>query len=150
MRELDLLKYQNSEIEAAHLKNGEEEELESKRSVILNSEKITNSLLEASMQIGEASIDSISSAVRALEKISELDSKYDSSLNTLKSIYYDLQELSRDITILKEEIEFDEEQRQTIEAKIDFPLLRETKQISLEDEDIKITGKIENLDFECR
>jgi len=31
---------------------------------------------------------------------------------------------------------------QTIEAKIDFPLLRETKQISLEDEDIKI---IENV-----
>lgn len=119
-RELDLLKYQNSEIEAAHLKNGEEEELESKRSVILNSEKITNSLLEASMQIGEASIDSISSAVRALEKISELDSKYDSSLNTLKSIYYDLQELSRDIDVYKEEVCFEEEDRSKIEMRLDL------------------------------
>lgn len=119
-RELDLLKYQDSEIEAANLKSGEEEELESKRSVILNSEKITNSLSEASMQIGEASIDAISSAVKSLEKISALDKKYDSSLNILKSIYYDIQELSRDIDGYKEEVYFEEEDRNKIEIRLDL------------------------------
>ena len=119
-RELDLLRYQDSEIEVANLKKGEDEELENKRSVILNSEKITNSLIEASMQIGEVSIDAISSAVRSLEKISILDEKYNSSLSNLKSIYYDIQELSRDIDNYKEDIYFEEDERSRIETRLDL------------------------------
>ena len=46
-RKLDLLKYQFNEIEEAELKEKEEEELEEKRKIMLNSEKISNSLNEA-------------------------------------------------------------------------------------------------------
>lgn len=46
-RKLDLLQYQLREIEESDLKNGEEEELEAKRNVMLNSEKISKNLMEA-------------------------------------------------------------------------------------------------------
>ena len=118
-RELDLLRYQQDEIEDAHLRINEEEELEETRSKMLNSEKISNNLNEASSQINENAIDSISLAVRALEKIEGIDAKYSESLNTLKSIYYDIQELSRDLEGYKEDTYFDEEERNRVEERLD-------------------------------
>lgn len=119
-RELDLLKYQNKEIEEVELKLGEEQELECVRTKILNSEKIANSLEEASIKISETAIDAVSLAIRALEKIDGIDKKYEVSLNSLKSIYYDIQELSRDIDEYKEEVYFDEEERNKIETRLDL------------------------------
>jgi len=119
-RELDLLKYQNTEIEEAELKEGEEEELEKTRQKILNSEKISNNLLEADTKINEVTIDAINESIRALEKIEMLDIKYKEALNTLKSIYYDIQELSRDINVYKEEVYFDEEERNKTETRLDL------------------------------
>lgn len=119
-RRLDLLKYQVNEIEEAHLKENEDEELDLKRSKILNSEKISDGLNHIDAEIGEKAIDAISNAVRELEKIEDLDEKYKEKLNNLKSIYYDLQELARDINSFKEEVEFDEQERQEVETRLDL------------------------------
>ena len=75
-RKIDLLNYQINEIEDANLKDGEEEELEEKRKLIMNSEKIVQSLAEANQAIGEETIDCLSSSIRALEKIEQIDKKY--------------------------------------------------------------------------
>lgn len=119
-RKLDLLKYQVNEIEEANLKIGEEETLDGTRVIMLNSEKISEGLNEVDEEIGTNAIDSISKAVRALEKIESLDSTYEEKLNNLKSIYYDLQELERDISGLKDDVDFDEEERQKIEERLDL------------------------------
>lgn len=119
-RKLDLLKYQVNEIEEANLKIGEEETLDGTRTIMLNSEKISEGLNEVDEEIGSNAIDSISKAVRALEKIENLDSAYEEKLNNLKSIYYDLQELERDISGLKDDIDFDEEERQKVEERLDL------------------------------
>ena len=119
-RRLDLLYYQAKEIQQANLKVGEEEELEKHKDKIQNAQKIAQNLNEVDCEIGEKAIDSISKAIRALEKIVDLDEQYQDKLNSLKSTYYDLQELSRDISILKEETEFDEEERQEVEKRLDF------------------------------
>lgn len=119
-RELDLLKYQKEEIEDAKLKQNEEEELENERYKMLNSEKIAQNLNEASTQIGEVAIDGLSLSIRALEKIESIDEKYGATLNSLKSIYYDMQELSRDLEGFKEETYFDEEERDEVEERLDI------------------------------
>ena len=119
-RKLDLLKYQFNEIEEADLKEKEEEELEEKRKIMLNSEKISNSLNEADEAIGESSIDSINLAIRAMEKIEGIDTKYEAITGNLKNIYYDLQELSRDISNEKEDIYFDEQERNEVEERLDL------------------------------
>ncbi len=119
-RKLDLLKYQFNEIDKANLKPEEDIELENKREVILNSEKINQNLSIADMEISEKAIDSINNAIRALEKIETIDDKYSKQLNIIKSIYYDIQEIGRDVTNLREESYFDEEQRQEIETRLDI------------------------------
>ena len=59
-------------------------------------------------------------AIRALEKIENIDKKYEKASSSLKNIYYELQEISRDISGYKEEIYFDEEERDYIEERIDL------------------------------
>ena len=119
-RKLDLLRYQFNEIEEASLKVNEEENLEEKRKLMLNSEKISKNLNEADIAIGENSIDSINIAIRALEKIENIDKKYEDISSNLKNIYYELQEISRDISEHKEDVYFDEQERNEVEERLDL------------------------------
>ena len=119
-RKLDLLQYQVKEIEEAGLEIGEEEKLEEKRKIIMNSEKIAQNLQEADNLITENGIDSISMAIRALENIETIDEKYEEMSNSLKSTYYELQEIARDINNSKDNIEFNEEERNFTEERLDL------------------------------
>ena len=119
-RKLDLLRYQFNEIEEANLKVNEEDNLEEKRKLMLNSEKISKNLNEADIAIGENSIDSINVAIRALEKIENIDKKYEDISSNLKNIYYELQEISRDISEHKEDVYFDEQERNEVEERLDL------------------------------
>ena len=119
-RKLDLLQYQIREIEEAKLKAKEEQELEEKKTKIANAEKIAKNLQEADAQIADSSIDSISMAIRALEKIEDIDNKYEKASSQLKNIYYEMQELERDINRYQTEIDFNEEERNYIEERLDL------------------------------
>lgn len=119
-RKLDLLKYQYDEIEASNLKVGEDEKLEEQRKIMLNSEKITENLKIADEALSIQTIDSINVAIKALEKIDNLEGIYNEKLSQVKSIYYDIQELARDVSSLNEEIYFDDEQRNEIETRLDI------------------------------
>lgn len=119
-RKLDLLKYQFNEIESANLKISEDIELEEKRKIILNYEKITENLSVADEALSEETISSINTAIRALEKIENIDIQYSNKLSDLKGIYYDIQELSRDISALNDDIYFDEQERNEIENRLDI------------------------------
>lgn len=119
-RKLDLLQYQKNEIEEAGLKQNEEDELEEKRRIMLNSEKISSNLQEADKLISESGIDSISMAIRALEKIENIDERYEKVSSNLKGIYYELQELSRDVNNFRDDVEFNEQERDYIEERLDL------------------------------
>ena len=152
-RKLDLLKYEENEIETAKLKKKEDEELENLRSKIINFEKISQNLEIADKQVNDNALDAITSAIRALEKIEDLDEKYAEKLNNLKSVYYDLQELSRDISSLNESKEFDEEERIQVENRLDliFSLKRKygntiEEILNYKEEVTKQICKIENME----
>ena len=119
-RKLDLLKYQFNEIKDANLKDGEEEELEAKRKVIMNSEKLEESLKGADLAINENCEENLSLAIRLIDKISDVDKKYENISNALKNIYYDMQEIARDISSYKEDITFSEKDRNEIEIRLDL------------------------------
>ena len=119
-RKLDLLKYQFEEIEDANLVDGEEEELNNKQKIIVNAEKIATTLIEVDSGLGENAIDIISNSIRSLEKIENFDSKYQETVNNLKSVYYELQEISRDISGFKEEVDFNEDEQKEIEERLDL------------------------------
>ena len=142
-RKLDLLRYQFEEIDNANLKLGEDEKLEADRKIILNSEKINESLNVADMEISEHSIDAINEAIRALEKIENLDENYAKTLNSLKSTYYDIQEIGRDISSLREDVYFDEEQRQELENRLDLIFSLKRKYGNTIDEILKYKTEVE-------
>ena len=152
-RKLDLLKYQVEEIEQANLKLGEEEELEELRIKILNSEKVSENLNIVDCEISNNTIDSISNSIKSLEKIESIDQEYEQKLNILKGIYYDLQELSRDISSLKDNCDFNEEERKKVEERLDLLFSLKRKYGNNIEEIIEYSNKIkeeieqiENLD----
>lgn len=118
-RKLDLLYYQVNEIKNANLKINEDEELEDKRNLIVNAEKISKSLQEADIQINENALNSISIAIRNLERIEDINVKYQKTLSSLKSNYYDLQEIGIDLNHFNSDTNFEESERDEIENRID-------------------------------
>ncbi len=152
-RKIDLLNYQINEIDSSNLKDDEEYELEEKRKIMMNVEKIKQNLSEAEMCIGENTIDVISSAIKALEKISNIDERYENTAISLKSAYYEIQEISRDISNYKDDVYFDEKERNDVEERLDLinSLKRKygnsIKEILEYNEEIKDeVNRIENLE----
>ena len=152
-RKLDLLKYQIDEINVAKLKLGEDEELEEKRKVMLNSEKIVESLREADNCLAENCIDALSMAIRAMDKIEGIDKEYEEISNNLKSLYYDMQEVARDVSDKQNSIYFDEEEREYTEERLSLIYSLKRKYgntipeiLSYKDEIEKEIEHIENLE----
>lgn len=119
-RKLDLLRYQLDEINEANLKQGEEEELDELHKVMKNSEKIYTSLEEVQNNLGNCAIEAINNSIRCLEKIENLSDKYQEKLTELKNIYYEVQELSRDVSDMNSELYFDEGKRNEVEQRLDL------------------------------
>ena len=101
-RELDLLKYQFNEINNAKLKDGEEEILELQRKQIANLDKINENLEISENSLNENVINGIEIAIKALEKIKNLDEKYLEKLNELKNSYYEIEEIESRLDLINE------------------------------------------------
>ena len=119
-RKLDLLKYQLNEIECAKLKIGEDKELEEKRKIIINKELIKESLNKSDYEISEVAFDSLGNVIKNIEKIEEFDKKYSNILTQVRDIYYQVEEVSRDLSSLKEDGYFEEDNKQEIEERLDL------------------------------
>ena len=147
-RKLDLLKYQLDEIKEVNLKEGEDEKLEEQRKKIINSEKIIENIEIADNSLSNEAVDNINSAIRALEKIESIDEIYSKKLTELKNIYYDIQEISRDISSMKEDVYFDEEERNEIEERLDTIFSLKRKYGNSIKEILKYKEKVENEIYE--
>lgn len=118
-RKLDLLNYQLEEIKNAKLKVGEDIKLTEEHNLMKNSEKLQENLEEIDENLNNQAIESVSDSIRCLEKISNCGEVYEEKLSELKNIYYEIQELARDISGMKEDIFFDEDQRDNVEKRLD-------------------------------
>lgn len=147
-RKLDLLKYQLDEIKEVNLKEGEDEKLEEQRKKIINSEKIIENIEIADNSLSNEAVDNINSAIRALEKIESIDEIYSKKLTELKNIYYDIQEISRDISSMKEDVYFDEEERNEIEERLDTIFSLKRKYGNSIKKILKYKEKVENEIYE--
>ena len=119
-RTLDLLNYQYNEIEEAKLEIGEEERLEEREKVLLNSEKIVNNLEEAHYLLNNNVVDELGTVIRNLEKISEYDKEYEKILENVQTAYYEIEEAERDLYNNKENVSFDEQERDELESRINL------------------------------
>ncbi len=122
MRKIDLLSYQIDEIEKAHIKTGEKEELTSERIIMQNSEKLSESLGGAYEKLydGENSAyDKISEAAGLLSAVSDINETYSELYQKIVDMQYELEDISHDIYSGMSGIEYDEQALNDIEQRLD-------------------------------
>lgn len=119
---LDVLSYQISEIEKAELYDGEEDELLEKKKVFSNAQKIGESLALVSSSISEDGgvLDILSTAINKLSQISEYKTEYSELYDRLYSIKADVDDISYTASNLLDGIDFDEQEKQRIEDRLDL------------------------------
>lgn len=119
-RKIDLLQYQINEIEEANLKIGEEEELKTRRNLIMNSEKIAKALNNTYYNLNDIVIDNLGMATHELSSIASFDAKYDNILLALNEAYYSLKDSASETLSCMNDVEFDEQEQEQIEERLDL------------------------------
>ena len=121
-REIDLIKFQINEIDAANLNPEECEDLKSQRELCRNSEKIYNNLSLSYEKLYEGNINAVDLIGMASKELSDIAS-YDKNISeyseNIERIMYELQDISREIRDYKENISFNPYEMEEIEQRID-------------------------------
>ncbi len=120
---LDYIKYQIDEIENANLEIGEEESLTSRYNILSNYEKIKNSLgksysiLDSSANENSV-LDALDSVTREMVSIERHSNKVKDINEKINNIYYELQDLTRDIKLLLDDSYYDENELEGINSRM--------------------------------
>lgn len=108
---LDLLKFQQEELQEANLQPNEENDLLDARDKLRNFKKIADRLqLTQTALSGEqgGAIDSLAEAVHQLQDIAEYDDQYAELAKTISEAYYTAQDVGRDVDEQLSELTYDE------------------------------------------
>ncbi len=108
---LDLLKFQQEELQEANLQPNEENDLLDARDKLRNFKKIADRLqLTQAALSGEqgGAIDSLAEAVHQLQDIAEYDDQYAELAKTISEAYYTAQDVGRDVDEQLSELTYDE------------------------------------------
>lgn len=123
-RRVDLLRYQIDEIDAAGLREGEEEELLRERTLLGNAEKLAALCEEAYTALYDGSddqrsvIDLLGQAGRALEDLSRLDSRMLEQAQALSTGSDVLAELAHTLRAYRDGIEFNPQRLNDVEERL--------------------------------
>lgn len=120
-RRLDVLAFQIEEIEAADLKDGEEEELLAKRNKIINLEKIISALREAMQAMSSEGgvTDGLRYASRAMIGISRIDNEYADVCDKIEGVASEAEDVSETLSDMADRLDFDENEAQETELRLD-------------------------------
>lgn len=123
---IDLLKYQINEIESANIKPGEEDDLIEKRNILMNSEKLFNymnesySLLYKGIEDNTSIVDRLSTVLKNLDTSFRIDKKLEKLKDMVESVLYTLEDCSLQIRDYVENIDFNADNLNEIEKRLDL------------------------------
>jgi len=120
--ERDFINFEIDELEKAHLKEGEEEELDSEYKILSNAKELTAIVEEAVSILSEseyAVIKQISKTLNLLSKATDISDKIKDFKNRLEADLIDIKEVVRDLTGFLSNIVIDPERLSYIEARLD-------------------------------
>ena len=118
-RTLDLLEYQIQEKMQANLQMGEDITLEEERNKLLHYEMIAQNLSVSCETMDSQVLSGLASSIKALEKIGRFESEYEKKYQQVQSMYYELQEITRELSFAKEGMEYDTYRATEIEQRLD-------------------------------
>ncbi len=123
-RQIDMLNYQIQEIEAAHLRDGEEAELREERNRLANAEELASQTQTALLALDEgtpespATTDLFGQVVSALNSLARLDPALAEQAELGQSLFDSLSELSRNLRAYLDEIEFNPRRLDQVEERL--------------------------------
>lgn len=119
---IEMLEFQIAEIEAAALKSGEDQALNQKRDKLLNHKHIADTLTNAYVMLDDeefSSLSNIRSAMNDLMTLEEFDADYKDMSSNVSEAYYILEEVTKQLGDVIDELDFDAGSLQQIEARLE-------------------------------
>ncbi len=119
---IEMLEFQIAEIEAAALKSGEDQALNQKRDKLLNHKHIADTLTNAYVMLDDeefSSLSNIRSAMNDLMTLEEFDADYKEMSSNVSEAYYILEEVTKHLGDVIDELDFDAGSLQQIEARLE-------------------------------
>lgn len=119
---IEMLEFQIAEIEAAALKNDEDNRLNKQRDKLLNHKNIADTLTNAYVMLDNedfSSLSNIRSAMNDLLTLEEFDPDYKEMSTSLSEAYYVLEEVTKHLGDVIEDLDFDAGLLQQIESRLD-------------------------------
>ncbi len=124
LRRMETLKYQIAEIEKAELQPGEDEELEQRRKLLQNSEKLSQGLDEATEALlggdesdGAAAL--LAQAAYALSRIARYSDDYSAFQERLTDLKYQVQDIADEVRDARDDLSYSADELETIESRLD-------------------------------
>lgn len=119
---IEMLEFQIAEIETAALKAGEDQELHQKRDKLLNHKNIADTLTNAYVMLDDeefSSLSNIRSAMNDLLTLEEFDADYKEMSANVSEAYYILEEVTKHLGDVLDDLDFDAGSLQQIEARLE-------------------------------
>jgi len=123
LRRIETLEYQLNEIRKAEPEPGEDKELEERKRILLNAEKLSDSLSETlnalyGSESGEGALDLLARASRDLGRVSTLSEKYAGFAETLRELQYSIQDISDELRNELDELSYTGDELDRIESRL--------------------------------
>ncbi|KGP70976.1 DNA repair protein RecN [Pontibacillus yanchengensis] len=143
---LDLLEFQYNELQEANLSPGEDERLTEERNRMANYEKIYKGLNDAyhALHGEQKALDWLSLALSSLENANDYDDDIASKAEELSNHYYLVEELSYSLRNQLEGLEYNEEELDSIESRLNEINRLKKKYGQTVDEILEYAAKIED------
>lgn len=124
LRRMETLRYQIEEISKANLTAGEDEELESRRKLLQNAEKLSDGISEASECLyGGDDTDGatalLSQAQRALVKLGRYTDAYQELCARVEDLMYQVQDLAEEVRDSLNDLSYSADDLERIESRLD-------------------------------
>lgn len=125
-RKLDLLNFQIEEIGNARLKPDEDEELKSRRHLLINAEKLLKGVTQVYHGLfrGEAgargAFDLLNESLSSLSELSAIDEKLERIKTAVEGIVYQLEDLKGELREYRDSIEFNDSEINLLEERLDL------------------------------
>ena len=120
---IEMLEFQMTEIESASLQPGEDLKLNQERDKLLNHKNIADTLTNAYTMLDNeefSSLANVRSAMNDMESIEEYDVEYREISTSLSESYYVLEDVTKRLEDIIEDLDFDGNRLMQIESRLDL------------------------------
>ena len=120
---IEMLEFQIAEIESAALQPGEDLKLNQERDKLLNHKNIADTLTNAYTMLDNeefSSLANVRSAMNDMESLEEYDAEYREISTSLSESYYALEDVTKRLEDIIEDLDFDGNRLMQIESRLDL------------------------------